>query len=153
MVLTVALPLHPPAPGLLTDAGLDSGRFLVRTRKGKAGEYILSVVYKGKPTHHNIAKNEEGMYTINKKLVGGEHDRVTSLIKHLSNKVPGWPVPLDKPVSRAGADAGAVTAAAPRAEPKAEPKAAPKAAPEAIAPPPGNLESFSPPFFLWGGVF
>lgn len=51
-------------------AGLDDGRFLVRTRENKPGEYVLCVVYKGKPTHHLIAKNAEGIYAINKKTYG-----------------------------------------------------------------------------------
>jgi len=51
-------------------AGLDDGRFLVRSRDNKVGEYVLCVVYKGKPTHHLIAKNPDGIYCINKKSYG-----------------------------------------------------------------------------------
>jgi len=60
---------------LMVKAGLDEGRFLVRTRDNKPGEYVLCVVYKGKPTHHLIAKNEAGIYAINKKTFG-EYNKV-----------------------------------------------------------------------------
>ena len=59
----------------MVKAGLDEGRFLVRTRDNKPGEYVLCVVYKGKPTHHLIAKNEAGIYAINKKTFG-EYNKV-----------------------------------------------------------------------------
>lgn len=59
----------------MVKAGLDDGRFLVRTRDNKPGEYVLCVVYKGKPTHHLIAKNEAGIYAINKKTFG-EYNKV-----------------------------------------------------------------------------
>ena len=49
---------------------MDNGRFLLRTREGKPGEYVLCVVYKGKPTHHLITKNAEGLYICNKKAFG-----------------------------------------------------------------------------------
>lgn len=43
---------------------------MVRSREGKPGEYVLCVVYKGKCTHHLIAKNDDGFYAINKKTFG-----------------------------------------------------------------------------------
>lgn len=85
------------AEALVTEAGLDDGRFLLRTREGKKGEYVLCVVYKGKPTHHLCSKNEEGLYAVNKKTYGG-HEKISALVAQLSKKTAGWPVPLDKPV-------------------------------------------------------
>ena len=32
---------------------------------------MLCVVFKGKPTHHLVSKNEEAQYTVNKKTFGG----------------------------------------------------------------------------------
>ena len=61
---------------LITEAGIDDGRFLVRTKKGKTGEYILDVVFRGKVTHHSIAKNEEGNFTVNNKAFG-DHAKLT----------------------------------------------------------------------------
>ena len=57
------------AGALLTAAGLDDGRFLVRGIEGKKTEFALAVVFKGKPTHHKIEK-VEGSYVINKKSFG-----------------------------------------------------------------------------------
>lgn len=102
------------AEALVTEAGLDDGRFLLRTREGKKGEYVLCVVYKGKPTHHLCSKNEEGLYAVNKKTYGG-HEKISALVAQLSKKTAGWPVPLDKPVHRAGAGSTAPAPAPPAA--------------------------------------
>jgi hypothetical protein len=53
---------------MLTAAGLDDGRFLVREHKDP-GRFILSVIFKGKPTHHQIT-TEDGKLTINMKNFG-----------------------------------------------------------------------------------
>jgi len=98
------------AEALIEEAGTDNGRFLLRTREGKPGEYVLCVVYKGKPTHHLITKNPEGLYIVNKKPFGNTK-KIVKLVETLSTKCPGWPVPLDKPVNRKGA-ASAKTAPA-----------------------------------------
>eukprot|EP00039_Didymoeca_costata_P018674 m.334494 g.334494 ORF g.334494 m.334494 type:complete len:517 (+) comp17366_c0_seq1:136-1686(+) len=89
------------ANDLVTQAGLDDGRFLVRSRAGKKGQYVLCVVYKGKPTHHLILKDEEdGLYRINKKSYG-DFTKLKELITHLQGQgVKGWPVPLSLPVER-----------------------------------------------------
>lgn len=52
----------------VTEAGLETdGTFLVRTRDGKPGEFVMCVVYKGKPTHHLVTPNAEGLLTVNKR--------------------------------------------------------------------------------------
>ena len=51
----------------LTSLGNNNGQFVVR---GKPGKQLLSVVYKGKPTHHKIEDNGEGSLVINKKQYG-----------------------------------------------------------------------------------
>lgn len=102
------------AEELVTKAGLDDGRFLLRTREGKPGEYVLCVCFKGKPTHHLMGKNANGVYIINKKSYG-DFKKPAQLIAHLGKKGPGWPVALDKPVyveRKGGGDDGAAKAAA-----------------------------------------
>lgn len=46
-----------PAAQLAKDPS-ESGRFAVRERDGAPGEYVLSVNYKGKPTHHLCTTGE-----------------------------------------------------------------------------------------------
>lgn len=85
------------ADELMTKAGLDDGRYLVRSREGKKTEFVLGVVYKGRPTHHLITK-VDGNYLINKKSYG-THAKVSALIATLQKKgTPKWPVPLDRAV-------------------------------------------------------
>lgn len=44
------------------------GDFIVRTRDSNSPDYILVLIFKGKPTHHLMQKNAAGHLTINKKL-------------------------------------------------------------------------------------
>lgn len=46
------------------------GTFLVRERANYPGDYVLAVVYKLKPTHHLVSKENGPNYTINKKAYG-----------------------------------------------------------------------------------
>lgn len=117
------------ATALLEEAGCEPGQFFVRSRAGKKNEYVLCVAYKGKPTHHLIGKNEDGIYAINKKTFG-DFDKIKPLIMALSKPgVKGWPVQLTKPVNVKGSDEPAAKKAAPK---KSE--AAPKKAPAKKAP-------------------
>ena len=54
------------AEELLTALGLDDGNFLIR---GSAEKRVMSVVYKGKPTHHLVVTDPDagGNFVINKK--------------------------------------------------------------------------------------
>jgi len=134
------------ADEVITKAGLDDGRYLVRSRAGKKTEFVLGVVYKGKPTHHLITK-VDGNYLINKKSYG-DHPKVSSLVATLQKKgTPKWPVPLDKPVpsakyladqaasSSAAAEEDAAPAAEAPAAAAAEEESAPAAAEEETPPP------------------
>jgi hypothetical protein len=47
----------------------------------------------GQPTHHMMSKNEEGDYTVNKKVYGGPSPSVLGLLHQLMAKPKGWPVP------------------------------------------------------------
>lgn len=51
----------------LISLGLQNGQFVVR---GNPGKQLLSVVYKGKPTHHRIDGGGTEALTINKKQYG-----------------------------------------------------------------------------------
>jgi hypothetical protein len=94
--------LHGPiskeeADELLLAHSKEDGTYLVRSREGKKTEFVLGVIFKGKPTHHLI-KKDEGMYKINNKAYG-EHSKVSQLIELLQKKgTPKWPVPLTNPV-------------------------------------------------------
>jgi hypothetical protein len=108
----------------VTAAGLNDGRFLCRSGK-KPGDFVLCVVYKGKPTHHLMTKGEDGNYIINKKSYG-PFTKPNLLIKHLGKEgLKGWPVPLNKPVyvgagGSSGSDVKAVAAKAAAAAAKAK---------------------------------
>ena len=49
---------------------VEDGKFFVRIRPGYPNDYILAVVYKGKPTHHLIMYGEDQLYTVNRKAFG-----------------------------------------------------------------------------------
>eukprot|EP00041_Stephanoeca_diplocostata_P043216 m.12270 g.12270 ORF g.12270 m.12270 type:complete len:577 (+) comp9621_c0_seq2:304-2034(+) len=110
--------------------GTDDGSFLVRARKSKGkavdGEYVLSVVYKEKPTHHSVKTGDDGILTINGKP-HGKKSSIEDLVQYLGQKRKGWPVALDKPIASGTPSAPSVETpaaapvpAAPVAEPAAE---------------------------------
>lgn len=77
-----------------------AGQFVIRehiTEGGLAEQWVLSVNYKGKPTHHLIERSSvSGMLTVNRKQYGCQWNSVTELVDGLSqSNVPqGWPVQL-----------------------------------------------------------
>lgn len=112
------------------------GAFAVRDRPNQPDEYVLSVNFKGKPTHHLVSKNEDGNFVVNKKTYGG-HTTIENLVNALSVKQAGWPVLLSTPSAPAtAAEAAATPVPAPAAvpdpvpEPVPEPVAAPVSVPE-----------------------
>lgn len=92
------------------DGQLPDGRFLVReatpsvtaskgpTTAGDFDTYILTVAYKGKPSHHLIKKNETGIMTVNNKVYGTALTTLEALITQLAQPIQGWPVLLTTPV-------------------------------------------------------
>lgn len=80
--------------GLVKDKA--DGTYLVRTRP-VANEYVLCVVYKTRPSHHLIKKQENGIFCINNKEYG-QNETLDALISTLQKPVPGWPVPLSNPI-------------------------------------------------------
>eukprot|EP00049_Salpingoeca_infusionum_P008471 m.139684 g.139684 ORF g.139684 m.139684 type:complete len:1260 (-) comp14026_c0_seq2:430-4209(-) len=74
--------------------GKQDGAFLFRARGGGASGFIISVVYKGKPTHHLAVKPEgQSSFVVNKKSYGTA-ETVEQLAELLATKGTGWPAPL-----------------------------------------------------------
>ena len=130
--------------------GLNDGNYVVRSRAGKPNEYVLCVVYKGKPTHHLIAPNDSQQLCVNKKPYGG-HSSIESLIGKLQTKTDGWPVPLsgarnpNKGAAPAPVEPAPAPAPAPVREPTPEPT--PEPAPRAViavAAPPSPVKTLEP---------
>jgi len=78
-----------------------TGRFLVR-KKVQKGQYVISICFKGKPTHHMIAKDDQGVFTVNKKQFSDSATKLTSLLEVLAKKPTGWPVALAEFVDPTG---------------------------------------------------
>ena len=55
---------------LLLEGDAPDGKFLVRRRPGFPNDYVLGVVYKGKPTHHLVTYGDNNLYSVNKKQFG-----------------------------------------------------------------------------------
>ena len=57
---------------LLADGGEDvSGKFLVRSKGESDTDFVMSCIYKGKPTHHALARpTVDDEFTINKQPTG-----------------------------------------------------------------------------------
>lgn len=49
---------------------VEDGTFLVRDRAKYPGDYVLAVVYKGKPTHHLVSKLNGSFFTVNTRGFG-----------------------------------------------------------------------------------
>jgi hypothetical protein len=84
------------AEGIIRAGELPAGTFAIRERN-LPGEWVLSVAYKGRPTHHLINKTEDGLLKINKKDYGNTWNTISDLVATLSQpqgSVQGWPVPL-----------------------------------------------------------
>lgn len=63
--------------------------------------YVLSVVYRGKPTRHKVAKNNDGVLCVNNKQYGNDNGiDLEGLLNLLAGNPPpkGWPVRLSNPV-------------------------------------------------------
>jgi hypothetical protein len=59
--------------GLLGIGGYKDGRFIVRVRGPEyPKDFVLSVVFRGKATHHLITPRDDGVMTINKKTFGDD---------------------------------------------------------------------------------
>lgn len=64
------------AETLLTSNTKEDGEFIVRQREPKSRDFVLVVMYNGKPTHHLMTKSEQGTWTVNKKQIVNEPELV-----------------------------------------------------------------------------
>ena len=64
----------PPLPRALAEEllnGNEDGTWLIRTKGNSANDFILSVVYKGVPTHHALVREDDGKeFALNKTPTG-----------------------------------------------------------------------------------
>lgn len=82
---------------LLANAGHEQdGKFLIRARPDHDGEHILSVIYKGKPTHHLIRATSEAdpALILNNKACEENVTSLVQLVEYLRDARSNWPVPL-----------------------------------------------------------
>ena len=112
----------------LTGMGNKDGNFLVR---GPEDKRVLSVVYKGAPTHHLVKVGEDGNLVLNKRAFGTTPS-IAVLVETLKTAQKGWPVPLSGFYANPDeipppAPAPAPAAAAPATKEQAAPPAAAEA--------------------------
>lgn len=80
------------AAALIPD-GAEDGTFFIRERV-EGSEYVVTVVFKSKPTHHLSKWDDgDGCYLINKKPLEGTKT-VQDVVACLRTKHKFWPVPL-----------------------------------------------------------
>ena len=78
---------------LADDGAKKKGKFLVRAKKTGTDVLILSVIYKGKPSHHALARKKEGEpFSLNKNDTG--LSSLAEVLTWLREKRPKWPVAL-----------------------------------------------------------
>jgi hypothetical protein len=80
------------------DGSFPDGWFVIREHVVPAGaspEWVMSVNYKGKATHHHIAHGPQGL-VVNKKEYGASWSSVHEIVSDLSGegKPAAWPVKL-----------------------------------------------------------
>jgi hypothetical protein len=137
---------HPPyyheinKPDAEALVGNENGAFLLRKRVSKGGEegYLLTVVYKTNPTHHNLLLVNDGKWELNKKGYGS-HSSADSLCKALAKPMKGWPVPLTNPIMNVKAVAEAALEVEAGAGADADVEVEVGAEPEALEPVKPNL--------------
>lgn len=92
---------------VMTKHSAKNGDFLVRTKDLDTGEFVLTVIYRKKCTHHNLSRNrDKGSFTINKNLSCGYADTLAGVVDYLSKPVQGWPVKLRHGIVEEGHIAG-----------------------------------------------
>jgi hypothetical protein len=71
----------------------EDGSYLFRSKGSSTTEYILSVVYKGAPTHHALVRADDGEeFSLNKQPTGTY--TLDELVEKYASKQPKWPVAL-----------------------------------------------------------
>lgn len=85
---------------LQADDGFSNpGKFLIRAKDDDEKlDFILSVVYKGKPTHHTVKRNVlDGILVVNDKVNTGANE-FAGMVEYLRSKHKGWPIELTEGV-------------------------------------------------------
>lgn len=80
------------------------GTFLIRRQPNDedGNNFVLSVIYKGKPTHHKLFRESKSHpWTVNKTPCQ-DITSIPGVVKHLQTKKSWWPVPLTTPVAKEG---------------------------------------------------
>jgi hypothetical protein len=85
-----------------TVANTPDGTYMVRERDDGSESYALTVVYKKKPTHHLLMRNENGQWVVRGHDVG-TWSTMQELVAGLGEPVPKWPVQLQYPHSNSSA--------------------------------------------------
>jgi hypothetical protein len=73
-------------------SGQQDGTFIIRTRDG-VHNYILAMIFRGKPSHHMLAQGESGNFEVNKKAMGGL-PTLSGCIDHMRQPLDTWPIAL-----------------------------------------------------------
>ena len=75
---------------LEADDGFDvKGKFLVRSKGDSTDKFIISVVYKGAGTHHNLVREGEGEeFMLNKQPTGCTS--IPEMLEKYRSKQPKW---------------------------------------------------------------
>lgn len=87
------------AEELILGGDRKDGTFLVRARPKHVGQYLLTLVFRGRATHHLLVKSPDSQcWTINKKQFGS-CQMLTEVVSLLREPVAGWPVVLSTEIS------------------------------------------------------
>jgi hypothetical protein len=78
-------------------AGEADGSFLLRTRDGQH-QYILVMIFRGKPSHHLLAQGDDGTFLVNKKAMGGK-TTIEGCVNHMRRPLDIWPIALKKGIA------------------------------------------------------
>jgi hypothetical protein len=97
---------NPEADAKLKPKIDEDGSFIVRVHNAAQSQYVISVIYRGKPTHHLCVAPDDQVSTINKKATGATG--LVETIALIRTKQPGvWPVPLKSHISNSSSGGGA----------------------------------------------
>eukprot|EP00041_Stephanoeca_diplocostata_P027196 m.746119 g.746119 ORF g.746119 m.746119 type:complete len:1092 (+) comp23132_c0_seq1:303-3578(+) len=80
---------------LLLAEPVEEGKFLLRSKAdAEKNNFVLSVIYKGKVTHHMVNRdNSDAEFVVNKKIKS-KANTVDGLVEALRKKQKGWPLEL-----------------------------------------------------------
>ncbi|EDQ87585.1 uncharacterized protein MONBRDRAFT_27106 [Monosiga brevicollis MX1] len=69
------------------------GQFLLRQRSPDSEDIVMSLTFRGKPTHHLVMRDAGGRWLINRKQYGPPTDDLDNLLRLLAASQPpaGWP--------------------------------------------------------------